>query len=118
MKRRMSEEVTRCEMLRLREDGYSNTEIAEQLECCYATVLKYIGKGGGRKKTHKSQKTATTLKKERLSLFSRTFRGEMADFTISANDISLRLPDLSMTMNTKEFEEFAKDVLAVSQLVG
>ena len=30
MRKRLSEEVTREEMLRLREQGYSNTEIAEQ----------------------------------------------------------------------------------------
>ena len=49
MRKRLSEEVTREEMLRLREQGYSNTEIAEQLECCYPTVIKYIGKSGIRR---------------------------------------------------------------------
>lgn len=39
----LEKDVTIREMMKLRQDGWSNYEIAEKLGCCYATVLKYIG---------------------------------------------------------------------------
>lgn len=39
----LSKDITKHEMQHLREEGWSNYEIAEKLGCCYATVLKYIG---------------------------------------------------------------------------
>ena len=39
--------VSRNEMLQLREQGYSNADIANVLEISKATVLRYIGKQGG-----------------------------------------------------------------------
>lgn len=88
MKKRLSEEVTREEMLRLREQGYSNTEIAEQLECCYATVIRYIGKGGVRRANRKDKSPAETKKpevvsNERLKLVCKTFSGASASFELS-----------------------------------
>lgn len=88
MKKRLSEEVTREEMLCLRKQGYSNTEIAEQLECCYATVIKYIGKGGVRRANRKDESPAETQKpdavsSERLKLVCKTFSGASASFELS-----------------------------------
>lgn len=88
MKKRLSEEVTRAEMLRLREQGYSNTEIAEQLECCYATVIKYIGKGGVRRANRKDKSPAETKKpevvsNERLKLVCKTLSGASTSFELS-----------------------------------
>lgn len=42
--RRLSKDVSTSEMLRLREEGMSNRQIAAQLDVHYNTVLKYIGK--------------------------------------------------------------------------
>ena len=42
-------DVTASEMLELRRQGYTNKEIAEQLEVAYATVWRYIGKEDERK---------------------------------------------------------------------
>ena len=39
----LERDVTVREMMTLRQEGWSNYEIAEKLGCCYATVLKYIG---------------------------------------------------------------------------
>lgn len=44
MKKRLSREVTIQEMLSMREQGMTNSDIAASLECHYQTVLKYIGK--------------------------------------------------------------------------
>lgn len=88
MRKRLSEEVTREEMLRLREQGYSNTEIAEQLECCYPTVIKYIGKSGIRRANRKDENPAEIKKPEavnieRLKLVCKTFSGASASFELS-----------------------------------
>ena len=97
MKKRLSEEVTREEMLRLREQGYSNTEIAEQLECCYATVIRYIGKGGVRRANRKDESQAETKKPEvvnieRLKLVCKTFSGASASFELSRGGRDHRFP--------------------------
>lgn len=88
MRKRLSEEVTREEMLRLREQGYSNTEIAEQLECSYPTVIKYIGKSGIRRANQKAEisvepKRPDAVSNERLKLVCKTFSGTSASFELS-----------------------------------
>lgn len=122
MKRKMSEEITRDEMLRLREQGYSNTEIAEQLECCYATVLKYIGKGGIRRRNAQPKKPELhnfPIGEDRLSIVSRTFQGGYARFIIHNNEIGIDFPDRDcyVLLSMREYEEFAKDIIAASQVV-
>ena len=42
--RRLDSDITVQEMLRLREEGMSNKQIAGQLDVHYNTILKYIGK--------------------------------------------------------------------------
>ena len=119
MKRKMSEEVTKSEMLRLREQGYSNTQIAEQLECCYATVLKYIGKGGVRRKSglDKSTEHNSLVGEGRLSMISRTLQGKCARFILREDEIGIEFParDCYVSLNWKEYEELIKDALSVYQ---
>lgn len=43
-RRRLDLDVTVQEMLRLREEGMSNKQIAGQLDVHYNTILRYIGK--------------------------------------------------------------------------
>ena len=121
MRKRLSEEVTREEMLRLREQGYSNTEIAEQLECCYPTVIKYIGKSGIRRANRKDENPAEIKKPEavnteRLKLVCKTFSGASASFELSRGGVTVVFEDGRISMNPERFREFAKDVLAVSQI--
>ena len=44
MYRALSNDVTPTEMMELRNQGMTNKEIAQSLDCCYKTVLKMIGK--------------------------------------------------------------------------
>ena len=44
MKRRISDDVSIGEMLKMREQGMTNHDIAKSLGCNYVTILKYIGK--------------------------------------------------------------------------
>ena len=121
MRKRLSEEVTREEMLRLREQGYSNTEIAEQLECCYPTVIKYIGKSGIRRDSRKAEipaepKRPEAVSDERLKLVCKTFSGASASFELSRGGVTIVFEDGRISMNPERFREFAKDILAVSQI--
>lgn len=43
-RRRLSMDVSTSEMLRLREEGMSNSQIAAQLDVSHKTILRYIGK--------------------------------------------------------------------------
>ncbi len=121
MRRKMSEEITKSEMLSLREKGYSNSEIAEQLECCYATVLRYIGKSGMRRPTKsmpdKIQKEIIKPK-NRLHLVSKQYNGEAAAFNLTGEYITIIPHHANLCFEKKEFEELAKDIVAVSQIVG
>ena len=121
MRKRLSEEVTREEMLRLREQGYSNTEIAEQLECCYATVIRYIGKGGVRRANRKDESPAETQKpdavsSERLKLVCKTFSGASASFELSKDGVTVNFEDTRISMGQKMFIEFVKDAIVVTQI--
>ena len=120
MRRKMSKEVAKSEMLSLRKDGYSNTEIAEQLECCYATVLKYIGKGGVRRSSKpaiKEPKTETIKPESRLKLMAIRYDGGAASFELRDDCVSIAPHCPCLEFERNEFEEFAKDILAVSQIV-
>lgn len=44
MKRRISDDVSIGEMLKMREQGMTNHDIAKSLGCNYVTILRYIGK--------------------------------------------------------------------------
>lgn len=65
-------EVTAHEMLMLREQGYSNKEIAEQLECSYATVFNYIGKQGVRKQRTAEKPCSPPVSKPSVEIISQT----------------------------------------------
>lgn len=121
MRKRLSEEVTREEMLRLREQGYSNTEIAEQLECCYATVIKYIGKSRIRRASRKDENPAEIKKPEavsgeRLKLVCKTFSGANASFELSKDGVTVNFEDTRISMGQKMFIEFVKDAIVVTQI--
>ena len=112
MRKRLSEEVTREEMLRLREEGDSNTEIGEQQECW---------KSGIRRANRKDENPAEIKKPEavnieRLKLVCKTFSGASASFELSRGGVTVVFEDGRISMNPERFREFAKDVLAVSQI--
>lgn len=44
MKRKLIDEVTVQEMQHMREEGLTNKQIAERLDCNYITVKRYLGK--------------------------------------------------------------------------
>lgn len=56
--------VTPSEMLRMREDGMSNRDIAKSLDISYQTVLRYIGKQGRHMESLAGFRDAPVNKKE------------------------------------------------------
>lgn len=49
MRRKLLDDVSMQELYGMREQGLSNTEIAERLDCSYVTVLRYMGKSDNRR---------------------------------------------------------------------
>lgn len=56
------QDVSIDEMMELRNEGYSNHEIAELLDCSYQTVKRYIGNQGFRKQNNGTQIIPAPLK--------------------------------------------------------
>ena len=64
-------EVGVSEMLELREQGFSNREIAEMLDISYPTVHTYIGKQGY-KSSHRPKPVPPAKEEEKIKLISQT----------------------------------------------
>ena len=56
--------VTAAEMLELRKQGMSNHDIAKSLDISYPTVIRYIGKQGGRMESLEAFKDTPPRKEE------------------------------------------------------
>lgn len=102
-------EVTASEMLELRKQGYSNKDICNILEISLPTVLRYIGKQGGRmdsvtKDPSRSMEIRPPEKSaEDIKILSRTFAiggflfcdNAASDFfmgSVSDQEQSMRIP--------------------------
>lgn len=48
---KLTNEISIPELLKMRESGMSNSEIAESLDVNYTTICRYLGKGGPSRKT-------------------------------------------------------------------
>ena len=126
MRKKLSEDVSVREMRELREDGLTNRQIAEKLDCTYQTVLRYIGRQpegmrGERRPRGEAkepkQPPASLSPESRLTLFSRSYRGKCAEFVLSKEDVILTFAGTEAMLSLQEFAELAKDVVAVSALV-
>lgn len=51
---KLTDEISIPELLKMRESGMSNSEIAESLDVCYKTIHHYLGKGGPRRQTRRA----------------------------------------------------------------
>ena len=56
---KLTDEISIPELLKMRESGMSNSEIAESLDVGYSTICHYLGKGGPRRKTVRPAITPT-----------------------------------------------------------
>ena len=51
---KLTDEISIPELLKMRESGTSNSEIAESLDVSYKTICNYLGKGGPRRQTRRA----------------------------------------------------------------
>lgn len=122
MKPKITEEIGINEMRQLRADGLSNKEIAEQLGICYQTILRYLGKQPKGLRTERRCNIPAAQPKETISInrlkeTARAFAGAAADFTVFANRVRVIQGETAIEFPTEAFREFAKDIIAVSQIV-
>ena len=129
MRRKIIDEVSISEMLGLRREGATNQEIADRLECSLPTVYKHIGNQppglrGHYKRTNLSTQPPETPKqkaqeplKSRLRVASITHQGAYrgADFEKDGDKLFIRTGGMRLMFEMDEFQEFAKDVVAVAQ---
>lgn len=50
---KLTNEISLPELLKMRESGMSNSEIAESLDVSYSTICRYLGGGGPRRQTRR-----------------------------------------------------------------
>ena len=122
MKPKITEEISINEMRQLRADGLSNKEITERLEICYPTVLKYLGKQPKGLRTERrcnipAAQPEEAISVNRLKETARAFAGAAADFTVFENRVRVIHGETAIEFPTEAFREFAKDIIAVSQIV-
>ena len=129
MRRKLMDEVSISEMLELRAEGATNQEISDRLECSLPTVYKHIrkqppGLRGHYKRTSPSLKPQETPKRKaqeplqsRLRVASITYQGAYkgADFGKDGDKLFVRAGGMRLLFAMDEFQEFAKDVVAVAQ---
>lgn len=51
---KLTDEISIPELLKMRESGMSNSEIAESLDVGYTTICRYLGKGGPRRQARRA----------------------------------------------------------------
>ena len=122
MKPKITEEISINEMRQLRADGLSNKEIAERLGICYPTILKYLGKQPKGLRTERrcnipAAQPEEAISVNRLKETARAFAGAASDFTIFANRVRIIRGGTAIEFPAEVFREFAKDIIAVSQIV-
>ncbi len=123
-------EVTRSEMMVLREQGYSNRDIANILEISYPTVYKYLGKQGGRmdsvtrhmEHNHQPPAPAETPKPDapQVQIISQTVAidGYAFALNMSSKTISIGISDDNqfLLLRQDEVEKFTAAVMAAYRL--
>ena len=89
-KRSILKDISVDELLKMREAGMSNRDIANALGICYATVLKYIGPECGRGGTIAKGINTTAKAPEHLELALQNvvtkLKGQVAEYEISSAD--------------------------------
>ena len=66
---KLTDEISIPELLKMRESGMSNSEIAESLDVSYKTICNYLGKGGPRRQTRRAPhvQEGTPVKEEPIA---------------------------------------------------
>lgn len=122
-------DITKSEMLRMREQGLSNRDIAKCLDIHYATVYNYIGPQGGRMENlaafdePKKEKVETPTEEQKASPRAVDSLGVVAETVRSANgvyqaQIEYELEVVEVLGSTISFEGLVELVTFIIGLAG
>jgi hypothetical protein len=111
-------DVTINDMLELRNQGFSNKEIAEQLEVSYNTVFNYIGAQGKRMSKTES---APPAQKPSVSVLTQVVVVDGYCFSINHSTKSLAVStdgEGAVCLKSDEIGKFKEALETVQQFVG
>lgn len=109
-------------MLQLREEGYTNKEIAEQMDISYQTVLKYIGAQPGnvpRKRVEHDvpHETAEIAPPPCLAVTGKnvTLKGELASYIVDGccGTILVSMGDSTMLLDFEDLDKIMNELSAI-----
>ena len=100
MKRPMSADVSISELKQFRDEGYSNAEIAELLDCSYNTVRRYLGredgkqtvkrypngKPGQQKSESKTEVKESSMASLEMVYMTYAFKGECGEYDVKESE--------------------------------
>lgn len=108
-KRGVLKDIDKSSLLRMRQDGMTNQEIADACECCYTTVVRIIGKqppkaerdryreqrrqakgSGDRVEITQTAPVAQETQHSAVQVESVVYRGELGTYTLTGGVVDLR----------------------------
>ena len=126
---KLTDEISIPELLKMRESGMSNSEIAESLDVSYKTICNYLGKGGPRRQTRRAphvQEGAPTkeepveacLKMEPSEIRLTGAYGKYA-FTPDEDSISVAIDsDYFFSVPRDQLSTFIRELQAIERNIG
>lgn len=142
MKRPLTDTISVAEMMRMRESGMSNAEIARAVGAGYSTVARYLGAQPGRggrvsasipqqaidikprverterpveKPTEEVYEGVLPVVNRRVSL-----KGEFGEYEVDQKDkkVTFAFSDMVAEISYEEWQIFAKEVTAISRHIS
>ena len=126
--RRLTEEVSVDELMRMREQGMSNKEIAEQLDVTAGTVYRYIGAQPSRRwgRNNRAGQTVqeltdTATKQDPLSVVNQVtyLEGVVSLFTVDLQSrivlLQVKGTEDCITVSFEQWESFSLEIQAIQQ---
>lgn len=126
--RRLTEEISVGELMRMREQGMSNKEIAKQLDVTTGTIYRYIGAqpsrrwGRENRAGHTAQElTDTAPKQEPLSVVNQVtyLEGVVSLFTVDLQSgivlLQVKGTEDCITVSFEQWESFSLEIQAIQR---
>lgn len=112
-------DVTRAELLELRNQGYSNKEIAEMLDISYQTVFNWIGKQGFRNAPKQEQEPVVETPSVKVITQTVSVDGFLFEINNSAKCVKVATGDSSfLLLKEEELDKFSSAFALVKSFIG
>lgn len=118
----MGIDVTASELMRLRGMGFSNQEIANQLDVSPATVVRIIGNQGFRKQSDKPKENPIEITGGstlfRMSVLTKYVSGgNMYEVDTNGNVLRIQIGENHIEMTTEQLDVFIRDLLELRKYI-